>query len=59
MRRDTMLKDKDKNNDHNVIDEANLPNPVSNDNDLHIKDEVYDDDNKGHVDDEEDKEKNK
>ena len=53
-----MSKDK-KNNDHNVIDEENLPNPVSNDNDLHIKDEVYDDDNEGHVDDNKDKEKNK
>lgn len=39
-----MHKDKEQNNDHNLIDKENLPNPVSNDNDLHIKDEVFDND---------------
>ena len=44
-------------NDHNEIDQENLPNPVSNDNDLHIKDEVFEDDNEGHT--EENKNQNK
>lgn len=44
---------KDTETKHNVIDQGNLPNPVSNDNDLHIKDEVFEDDNEGHTEDKE------
>lgn len=36
-----MNNNKDEIKDHNVIDKDTLPNPVSNDNDLHIKDEVF------------------
>lgn len=44
-----MTNHKENNKDHNVIDQEKLPNPVSVDNDLHIKDEVFEDDNEGHT----------
>lgn len=40
-----MKDNKEEVKDHNVIDKDTLPNPVSIDNDLHIKDEVFEDDN--------------